>query len=359
MKEYKEYGYLTKAIPLPDGKRKYIRGKTKKELDRKVLEFQIAMAQGRVVVSSSMTVRELATTWLEQVKKPEVRSNTYTSYCCVVDLHILPVIGDMLVSDVKQVHILNVMHTCGYEAKAPNRKLITILRAIFRFAVDNDIISKTPVPDRMSVIGNAAPPETPLTPNQTKLLLEHCKSNKDPNVYLFTLLALTTGMRRGEIAALRWDCVDFQTGEIKVRRQLISNTSEVTDELKTEAARRDIPVPGTVLSLLKQVRSTSSSTYVLPGTKDGHILTLDISRYERVWNRSGLSPNTIHAHLFRKTYATRLIETGTDPKRVQYLLGHSTLEMTLGTYALYDRESQRAATKELVSTAFSGLVSAM
>ena len=356
MKEYKDYGYLTKAITLPDGKRKFIRAKTKRELDRKVLDFQIAMAQGRIIVSSNMTVRELAYMWLEQVKKPSVKPQTYEGYRVLVEMHIEPALGDMLLSEVRQVHIINALNTNGYATKSTNKRLLMAMRAIFRFAVENDLLLKSPCPTRYTVSGAPSVPEKPLTPNQTAALLAYCKNHKDPNLYLFTTLAVVTGMRRGEIAALRWDCVDFQNSEVLVRRQLIGNSDIVTDELKTPAARRDIPVPADVLALLKQTKAKSSSTYVVGGNTDGHISTVDIARYDRAWNRAGVSQHNIHAHLFRKTYATRLIETGTDPKRVQYLLGHTTLDMTLQVYALYDQESQRKQTKDLVNLTFGGIV---
>ena len=352
----KEYKYFTKAVPMPNGKRKYIRAKTKRGLDRKVLEFQIAMAQGKIIVSNNMMVRELAYMWLEQVKKPSVKPQTYEGYRALVEMHVIPSLGDMQVGDVRQVHIINALNTNGYDTKSTNKRFLMATRAIFRFAVDNDLIPKSPCPERYSVSGASSAPEKPLTPNQTAALLAYCKAQKDPNLYLFTTLAIVTGMRRGEIAALRWDCVDFQNAEILVRRQLIGNSDIVTDELKTEAARRDIPIPADVLALLKRTKAESSSTYVVCGGVDGHISTADIARFSRAWNRAGVTPQNVHAHLFRKTYATRLIETGTDPKRVQYLLGHTTLEMTLQVYAMYDQESQRKHTKELVDSTFGGLV---
>lgn len=351
-KEYKDYHYLTKAIALPNGKRKYFRAKTKRELDRKVLEFQIAQAQGKVVVSADMTVEELATTWLASIKKPSVRPQTFAVYEDRIQCHLIPSIGSMQIGDVRMVHIVDAVNNYGYRSKEGNKRYMTTLRAIFKFAVDNDLLGKSPVPDRMTVAGKPARNENPLTPNQTKMLLEHCKTHKRPDVYLFTLLALVTGMRRGEIAALRWDCVDLQSGMIYVRRNMVGSTGEVTDDLKTEAAKRDIPLAPDVVALLKRVRAESTSTYVVGGNCDGHISPHDFSRYDRVWNHSGVSSETIHAHLFRKTFATRLIETGTDPKRVQYLLGHTTLEMTLQVYAKYDQVSQEQKTRELIREVF-------
>ena len=359
MKEYKDYKYLTKAITLPDGRRKYIRAKTKRELDKKVLDFQLKMAQGKVVVENDMTVMQLAEMWLRVVKEPALKGQSYDVYRREVDLHIVPALGEMKVSDVRPVNIYDLINNYGYKGKGSNRKLLSHTRTLFEFAVENKIISESPVPKHIAANGNPTRVEKPLTPNQTAALLDYCRTHDERGLYLFTLLALVTGMRRGEISALRWDCVDFQSSEIKVRRNLISSTGEVTENLKTEAARRDIPIPPDVLALLKQIKAESSSTYVINGDVDGHLVAKDINRFSDAWARAGVSQQTIHPHLFRKTYATRLIETGTDPKRVQYLLGHATLEMTLSVYAMYDQESQKKSTYELICTVYGTVVASV
>ena len=354
----KEYKYYTKAIPLPDGKRKYIRAKTKRELEKKVLQFKIDMAQGKLVVSNDMTVEQLGTMWLERVKKPSVKQQTFNVYEDRLQIHVFPYIGDMKVQDVRLIHIIDIMNAHGYSTKEANRGLLSSIRALFRFAISNDLISKSPCTDRITIPGSPTRKEHPLTPAQSHALLEYTKKDADPNVYLFTLLALVTGMRRGEVAALRWDCVDFQAGEVRVHRQLVMSTGEVTEDLKTDAARRDIPIPADVVAILKQVHATSKSTYVLSGTADGHITTKAFDKYSKVWNSAGVTTQNIHPHLFRKTFATRLIEQGADPKRVQYLLGHETLEMTLKIYAMYDKESQTETTRSLLDSTFGAYASA-
>ena len=357
-KEYKDYGYLTKAIQLPNGKRKYIRAKSKRELDRKVLDFMVQMAQHKVTVTNDMTVEQLGVMWLDKVKRPSVREQSYNNYRNRLLYHVFPYIGDMRVQDVKLIHIIDIVNSHGYKSKAANRGLMSTIRALFRFAVNNEIILRSPAEERVSVAGAPAREEKPLTPEQTKALLAFTRQDGDPNLYLFTLLALVTGMRRGEIAALRWDCVDFQTGEIKVKRQMIMDTNEVTDDLKTPAARRDIPIPPEVMAVLRRVHAMTNSTYVLRGCHNGHVGDVDLARYQRQWNKAKVTTQKVHAHLFRKTFATRLIETGVDPKRVQYLLGHTTVEMTMQVYAMYDKESQVEQTRRLLGDVFGTYVSA-
>ncbi len=352
-KEYNDYGYLTKAIRLPNGKRKYIRAKTKKELDKKVLEFQIEMAQGKIVVAGNMAFRDLAMQWLEQVKKPVVKPQTYKVYEDRVTCHLVPALGDMPIDEIKAIHIINMLNNYGYPSKSTNKYLLSTARSIFQFAVENDLIPKSPVTGSVRASGAAKRDDRPLTPNQTKMLLEFCRKHEDPNVYLFTMLALVTGMRRGELVALRWDCVDLNKGVVSVRRNYIDATGEVSDELKTAAAKRDIPIPLNVVAELRQVKARSNSTYVLAGPVDGHMAPVSYARFDKAWADAGVAEFKIHAHLLRKTFATRMIESGTDPKRVQYLLGHTSLDMTLGVYAKYDAESQADKTREIMTEAFS------
>lgn len=357
-KEYKDYNYFTKAIPLPDGRRKYIRAKTKRELNQKVLQFMVDMAQDVPVVSNDMTVRQLGTLWLEKVKKPSVRAQTYSGLEDKLELHVFPYIGDMRVQDVKLIHIIDIVNSHGYTTKDANRGLLSAVRALFRFAVDNEVIKKSPAESKINVSGANTREEKPLTPEQTKALLEYTKRSKVPNLHLFTTIALVTGMRAGELAALRWDCVDFQTGEVRVRRQMIQSTGEITEDLKTEAAKRQIPISADIVAVLRDAHAQSSSTYVFGGNLDGHLSAKNLRRFQTEWNRAAVTNQNVHAHLFRKTFATRLIETGTDPKRVQYLLGHETLEMTLKIYAMYDRESQVENTRKLLADTFKSYVSA-
>ena len=357
MKEYKDYHYLTKAVTLPNGKRKYIRAKTQRELTRKVTQFLISL-EGKAMqeVDEEMTVEDLADLWIEKVKRPSVKPQTLAVYEDRIKCHIIPAIGNMQVCKVRSIHLIDMFNRFGYNTKSGNRGLMTTTRAMFSFAVENDIITKSPAPSRFSPVGVSGKEDRPLTPTQTRSLLDYCKQ-VDYTLYLFTYLALVTGMRRGELIALRWDCVDLQNGLIKVRRQAISSTEEITDDLKTSAAKRDIPVGEDTVAILRAARVNSQSTYVLSGNVNGHLGTNVVSGYSRVWNQAGVTDAKIHAHLFRKTFATRMIESGTDPKRVQYLLGHTSLDMTLGVYAKYDQESQAEKTRELMSSVFGGLVS--
>ena len=167
-KEYKDYKYLTKAITLPDGRRKYIRAKTKRELDKKVLEFAMAMAQNKVVVSSDMTVEQLGELWLEKVKRPSVKPQSFEAYEDRLTRHIYPAVGDMRVQDVKPIHVIDIINSHGYGTKGGNQGLMSTIRALFDFAVDNDLLGKSPAPTRITLTGAKNKDEKPLTPTQSQ-----------------------------------------------------------------------------------------------------------------------------------------------------------------------------------------------
>lgn len=151
-KEKKEYKYFTKAINLGNGKRKYIRGKTKRELDRKVMQYYVSIGKGNMhdIVDSDMTVGELAELWLEKSKRPTVRPQTYDLYRARIEYHLYPSIGDMRLCDVRAIHIIDAVNSHGYGAKEANKGFLSTVRAVFQFAVDNNLLAKSPVPKRMS-----------------------------------------------------------------------------------------------------------------------------------------------------------------------------------------------------------------
>lgn len=188
-----------------------------------------------------------------------------------------------------------------------------------------------------------------LTPEECRLLLERVKNHRAKT---FLLIALHTGMRRGEILGLQWNDIDFSKKAIQVKHNAVlpEAATTVSENLKTAAGSRTIPLTEELESWLIQRKKTSHSQYVI--AMQNH-KPLTKSSYKSMWKLIERElPNThVTAHILRHTYITRLFEAGLDIKEVQYLAGHSTVDMTLRVYTHYDRRSRAAQTAEKVRTA--------
>lgn len=170
---------------------------------------------------------------------------------------------------------------------------------------------------------------------------------------LVTLLALYTGLRLGEICALRWQDIDQARETLHVRgsaqRLQVSGegakTAVVVGAPKSAKSRRTIPIPAFLMERLQAHRAQSDSVYVLGcGDKPADPRAIQ-RRFTRLVSSVGLVG--VHFHTLRHTFATRMLELGVDVKTVSVLLGHSSTRITLEFYAHSLLDQQRAAVEKL------------
>lgn len=344
----KKYNYLTKAVQLPDGTRKYIRAKTQTELDEKVLKAQILVNSG-VDICSEETFGHFAQMWYDLYKKPYLRENSLNAIKYVLNQHILPVIGGYRLRDISPMQIQAIMASLSKKSNSLQSKVLIHLRSIFKAAQENGLVVKSPVSSMLKPGGRKTAEKAALTPQESRLLVEKVKN---PRANTFLLIALHTGMRRGEILGLMWDDIDFEAKVIHVRHNAILGKGEtsIQDTLKTDAGRRDLPLSEELEDRLTKCRQGSRSKFVL-AMKNGKPLTQ--SAYKSMWKlvERELPETHVTAHVLRHTYITRLFEAGLDIKEIQYLAGHSTVDMTLRVYTHYDRRSRGGMTAEKVREA--------
>lgn len=280
-----------------------------------------------------------------------------------INNHICPVIGHMLLAEVKPDDIKAVMAAAGSLSKSTQQKIVTTLKMIFGAAEDSDLILKSPCRN-IKAGGRKAVEKKPLTQAQQRTVLE---ALKDERIYPFILLCLLCGLRREEAFALQWDCVhlDDAAPYIEVRRAMrwISNQPVVSDQLKSDAAERNIPVPDLLRDELRALphdgdfvchiaggKPYSETAYrraweavtgreVRPVTytsaRTGKEVCVRLKLGDKVPFRRYCAAFDFHfsPHQLRHTYITELILSGTPLKRVQYLAGHSSVKLTLDVYA--------------------------
>lgn len=344
--EKKKYTYFTKALTCPDGSRKYIRGKTKKELEEKVRKAQAELDMG-VNINADTSFGQLMQLWLDLYKRPR---NTEQSMAVVVqsiNAHLMPRLATMPVRDIRPAHIALVMSDASGLSRGVQSALLSYLRSVFAFAVDNQLLVRSPVPSSLKPTSAPSKEREPLTPAECARLLEITASGREW-LHTYVLLCLYAGLRSGEACGLCWDCVDFEANTILVRRQVIilDGTPQLTEKLKTSASRRTIPAPPELMAYLRNLKSLSKTITVTHAPGGGLLRPTSAST---CLSRVDIGAH-VHPHLLRHTYATRLVEAGLDIKEVQYLLGHSTPAMTMKVYAHYDRKSRAETTAKRVAS---------
>ena len=248
-------------------------------------------------------------------------------------------------------------------------KMNMLIKCVFYSAEESKIISYNPAASLSAKGGTPKQEKKALTDEQVKILLDTIRGLPP---YVFVMIGLYAGLRREEILALRWDCVflDGATPYISVRRawRSVNNRPVISTELKTPAAKRDIPIPGKLVECLKEAKEKSKSEYVI-SDRNGNALAE--SQFVRVWKYIAVrsteercyytyvngqkikhvvkpklgehQPNNpklvytmdfqVTPHQLRHTYITNLIYASVDPKTVQYLAGHENSKVTMDIYA--------------------------
>ena len=216
-------------------------------------------------------------------------------------------------------------------SRALQHKIINIAKQMFLSAEDNGLISKSPC-RKLKASGSSPRPHKALTDDQFNEIIEQAEGTR---ALTFVALGLYAGLRREEILGLLWDCVylDAKTPYLSVRRvvRFEGNRGVLSETLKSNAAARDIPLASRLIDLLRIQKQTANSVFVIPAA-DGKQMSEGMFR--TLWGqlRGRLSFDTT-PHCLRHTFITRLCASGMDIKKIQYLAGHATVQMTLNVYA--------------------------
>jgi integrase len=333
-------------------RRKSIYGVTKREVQEELTRLQSRRLEGRLADPGRQTVGQYLDYWLENASKPNTRATTYGSYERTIRKHIKPRIGGVALAKLSPVHIQQLYSTLATEGMGDSmRQLVyAILHKALDHALKMGLVARN-VCDAVERPRLNRPEIRPLGPEQAKALLTAAAGDRLEALYV---LALTTGMRLGELFALEWSNVDLQAGYLTVRYTLMELNGKVQlSEPKTPRSRRKIELPKLAVDALWQHKRKALAL----GRTDGFVFrTVNGFPIRRGWfyqeeykpllERAGL-PRATRFHDLRHTAATLLLAAGENPKVVQELLGHSNIAMTLGTYSHILPTMQRQAVDKL------------
>ena len=214
--------------------------------------------------------------------------------------------------------------------------MLVPMRSVLKMAFLSEIIEKNPM-DRVKNVKVTKPDIYPLSMEEVKLVLD----NVSPRFRNFFIVAFFSGMRFGEMAALKWKHVDFRQGNIKVRETLVMGE---TGSPKTKKSVRDIRMlPPVVEALRNQMKVTMGKTgdYVFLNQYGKPVLPMPTNTH--VWKpalkKAGLEPRSLYQT--RHTFATLMLDGGEHPGWVQKMMGHETMQMIYEKYYSYIKNYER------------------
>lgn len=327
---------------------------SKSDVPKVIRELEDELEKGGpdIFRHSETTLGEFLDTWLATVKQ-NVRYKTYSFYEYLVRCHIRPALGTRELQQIRRLDVqqfVTGLREKGLSAKTV-RETYRLLKRVFDQAVnwqmrfDNPAL-KVEIPKKVHNEMKC------LTESESQKFLE--EALKDRWGVLFHL-ALKTGLRPGELLALRWSDIDLTKKRVTVQRALVDgeNTRFAFEEPKTVKSRRTIPLSESLVALLekhkRQQPDAHRFTYNLVfANRKGEPLsrrTLERRNFKRILTAAGL-PN-VRLYDLRHTHATLLLLSGENPKVVSERLGHASVAFTLDTYAHVLPSMQEGATERL------------
>ena len=340
----------------------YIYGRTYCEVKQRLVEKKNAVLQNTVITDKPPTVyNEVLDAWLNS-SKINTKESTYARYTHLINSHIRPHLGKHLLAKIstqmvegyieQQLARGRLDNTGGLSAKTVT-DILTVIKSTMDYARYNNLpvacnLGKLNVKKKekeMRVFSQAEQEDL------IRVLVD------EMDLYKFgVLLSLYTGIRIGELCALRWEDFDLHSSELKVRKtmQRIQNTENgatsktkvIITEPKSSCSIRTIPLPIFITDIAKRYVATPRA-FILTGDSKRYIEPRTMqNRFKKYVKESGITNANFHA--LRHTFATRCVEVGFEIKSLSEILGHANVNITLNRYVHSSLELKHINMNKLV-----------
>ena len=299
----------------------------------------------------SLLFKNILEMWLKE-KKEFVKESTYAYYHFEIQNYIIPALGETAADKITEKKIQNAvlmwqntgMQNGGPLKKSTVQNLVMLIKQVIRYA-----IRKCLMQDFSFQVFFASHKERQVFPifsseEQKHLIIALLN---DLNYKTFgILLSMNSGLRIGELCALKWSDIDTDNQLIHVRKTLqriyLKNEQPKTCILiaspKTNSSIRDIPISDKMLSIILKLKDRDANGYVISNT-DKYIEPRTFRKFYTNFLKSN-DMRILHFHCLRHTFATRCIENGAEYKSLSEILGHATVNMTLKMYVHPSLESK-------------------
>lgn len=357
-------------------KRIPVYGKTQEECRQKVIETLSGIQNQTFVEPHKTTLEQWLDTWLTEYKKGNIRPTTYSSYEYIIRVHIKPKLGKALIKELKPEQVqkfYNERKASGLSARTV-RYIHVVLHEALEQAMRNNLVVRN-VSEATTLPKQEKKEMRVLSMEEQDKFLNVLNNDKSGIIFK---LDLATGLRRGELLALRWKDIDLKEGSLRVNQALYrakvnfdkdskeKKTEIIFQKPKTKKGERSIPLFDSIITDLKAHKAAETAKMknlewdelkVKQHFKDGLVFTNELGSFIEPRNLTRKFYKLVkfagipHAnfHSLRHSYATRLLEMGVSPKVVQEIMGHSSITLTLDTYSHVMPELKRDAADKLSS----------
>ena len=324
----------------------YVYGKSYKEVKIRLIQLKAEWEKKRAEEKTLMEddkFSNIASVWLA-ISKPLFKESTLVKYKNLLRLYILPSIGDDWISEItdEKIHVLcsDLLNTGGAKKTGLSPKTVTdvlsLLRSIQKYALSRNM-KATPI-SCSCPIKHSQKQLRVLSFQEHKLLYNYLKSNLTLS-NLGIILCLFTGIRIGELCALKWSDISITEKTLYVHQTMQRLHAEGSNPAKTQIL---LSAPKSPCSIRLIPLPTHLMEWILPMQKhpDSFFLTGDTEKFieprrmqyhfKRVLKTCDIPDANFH--VLRHTFATRCIESGFDLKSLSEILGHSNVNITLNRY---------------------------
>lgn len=353
---------------------KYVYAKSEAECKRKLRELIKEIHKTDYVEVQKGSVKDYMQNWLDNVKRNELKPKSFDRLEQTLTLYVYPYIGHLQLQALKSDDVqkmINDMRDAGY-SHSTIKKSYEAVNACFK----HGMVQKTVVSNPASAVTAPSKKLYPkkkihyYTDAEAKLLIAQSQQRYKNGKRIYPLgsmvpLIINTGLRMGELLALRWESdIDFgnrtltvhnniayvkdRDADAKTKHKLIEQ-----DSVKTEAGQdRSIPLNQEAYDALLDIRQVTGENEYVMTTKNGTIVSpRNVDRiFRRICTAAGLPEEKVYGlHALRHTFATLLLLNGVDIKTVSELLGHSDVSITYNTYIHVIKEQKRKALETIPS----------
>jgi integrase len=332
------------TVHTADGpKQRAVYGKTREEASQKLTKAMADRDRGIVHDAGKLSVGEYLDRWLSDSVRDTVRQRTYERYEQLVRVHIVPALGRTKLKNLTPAHVRGLYRSkldTGLSARTVQYIHRTLSKAL-KQAVDDGLIPR-------NAAASVKPPQPrrdeirPLDREQVRTFLATVSGERLEALYV---VAITAGLRQGELLGLKWEDLDLDTGTLQVRRTLSEARSSRIFEAPKSGKGRSIRLTRRASEALRSHRKRQLEEKLRLGTlwqENGLVFPAQVGtplggrnlirHFKRMLKRSGLA-ETFRFHDIRHTCATLLLKQGVHVKFVQELLGHGDVSLTLNVYS--------------------------